>query len=161
MKIVNLLINEDVLNAEMALERATSDEIIEICHKYLKLLNEYRDQLHRLGEAPEINISIQSKLGRELIEQSRKAVRAAVEVTLSERNKVEALVDSFTMINAWDAADTFNRLRHKGSDKWEMTGSLVRIAGNGEQMNVQEAVETAGRLRREAYTADRITFVRK
>ena len=161
MKIVNLLINEDVLNAEVALERSDSDAILETCHKYLKLLNEYRDQLHDLAGIPEINLAEQSKMGRELIEQSRKAIRAAVEVTVNERNRVEGLVDSFTLINAWDAAETFNRLRHKGSDKWEMTGSQVCVTGNGERMGVQEAVETAGRLRREVYAADKITFTRK
>jgi hypothetical protein len=160
-KIVNLLINEDLLNAEAALGQANSDELLEACNRYLKLLNEYRDQLHSLGGMPEMNISEQSRLGRELVEQSRKAVRAAAEAAISERNKVEGLIDSFTLINAWDAAETFNRLKHKGSDKWEMTGSRVGITGNGESMGVQEAVETARMLRREVYAADKITFARK
>jgi len=161
MKIVSLLINEELLNAEAALVQANSDELLAACRKYLKLLNEYRDQLHNLGGIPEMNISEQSRLGRELVEQSRKAIRAAAEAAISERNKVEGLIDSFTLVNAWDAADTFNRLRHKGSDKWEMTGSRVCISGNGESMNVPDAVETAIRLRREVYASDKTTFSRK
>jgi len=161
MKIVSLLINEELLNAEVALGQANSDELLDACKKYLKLLNDYRDQLHNLGGIPEMNISEQSRLGRELVEQSRKAIRAAAEAAISERNKVEGLIDSFTLVNAWDAADTFNRLKHKGSDKWEMTGSSVGISGNGVSMNVQEAVETAKQLRREVYAANKITFARK
>ena len=52
MKIVNLLINEELLNAEVALGQANSDELLAACKKYLKLLNEYRDQLHNLGGIP-------------------------------------------------------------------------------------------------------------
>lgn len=160
MKIINLLINEDVLKAEIAFEQAVSDNIIELGRAYLALLHEYREQLHKLGELPEINLAQQSKLGRELVEQSRKAVRAAIEVTTSERNRVESLIEMFTLINGWDAAATFNRLKHKDSTAWELRGSEVRITGNGEGMKVEEAVLTAGLLRRQAYVADKTTFLR-
>jgi hypothetical protein len=160
MKIINLLINEDLLNAEIALERATSDNIVELGKTYLALLAEYRDQLHKLGGLPEISFAEQSKLGRELIEQSRKAVRAAIELSVRERNRVEALVESFTLINGWDAAATFNKLRHKDATDWELHGSEVRVASNGEKMNVQEAVTTAGLLRRNAYISNKTTFLR-
>jgi hypothetical protein len=160
MKIINLLINEDLLNAEIALERATSDNIVELGKTYLALLAEYRDQLHKLGGLPEISFAEQSKLGRELIEQSRKAVRAAIELSVRERNRVEALVESFTLINGWDAAATFNKLRHKDATDWELHGSEVRVASNGEKMNVQEAVATAGLLRRNAYISNKTTFLR-
>jgi hypothetical protein len=160
MKIVNLLINEDVLNAEMALEHANSENIVALGRTYLALLNEYREQLHKLGSLPEINLAHQSKLGRELVEQSRKAVRAAIEVTTSERNRIESLIEMFTLINGWDAAATFNRLKHKDSTNWELRGSEVRIADNGEGMKIEEAVATAGLLRRQAYVADKTTFLK-
>lgn len=161
MKIINLLINEDVLKAELALEKASADNVIELGKTYLGQLKEYREQLHQLGGIPEISFATQqSKLGRELIEQSRKAVRSAIEVTTNERNRVESLVESFTLINGWDAAATFNRLRHKDSTDWELAGSEVRIATNGERMSVTEAVETAGRLRREAYINEKVEFKR-
>jgi hypothetical protein len=161
MKIINLLINEDVLKAEIALEHAASDDLIDACRAYLRSLSQYRDQLHQLGGIPETNLTTQSKLGRELIEQSRKAVRAAVEATVNECNRAESLLESITLISAWDAAETFNRLRYKNSDKWEMSEGRVRISGNGEQMSVTDAVETAGRLRRDAFAADKTTFFRK
>ena len=124
MKIINLLINEDVLKAEIALEHATSDDLIDACRVYLRSLSQYRDQLHELGDIPATNLVTQSKLGRELIEQSRKAVRAAVEATVNEHNRAESLLESITLINPWDAAETFNRLRYKNSDKWEMGRGL-------------------------------------
>lgn len=160
MRIINLLINEDLLKAELALEKASADDVVELAESYLEKLKEYREQLHQLGGIPEINFAQQSRLGRELIEQSRKAVRAAIEVTTSERNRVETLIDSLTLINGWDAAMTFNRLKHKDSADWELVGAEVRIASNGERMTVTEAVETAGKLRREAYTDGKVVFAR-
>ena len=82
MKIINLLINEDVLKAEIALERAGSDDIVTLGRAYLASLREYREQLHGLGGIPDINLAEQSKLGRELVEQSRRAIRAAIEITV-------------------------------------------------------------------------------
>ena len=160
MKIINSLINEDLLKAELALEKASADDVVELGNRYLEKLKEYREQLHQLGGIPEISFAQQSRLGRELIEQSRKAVRAAIEVTTNERNRVESLVDSFTLINGWDAATTFNRLIQMHSTDWELSGTEVRIASNGERMTVTEAVETAGRLRREAYITQKVVFTR-
>lgn len=160
MKIEHLLINEDVLKAEIALEQANSDNIIELGKEYLALLNEYREQLYNLGGLPDLDLAERSKLGRELVEQSRKAVRAAIEVTTSERNRVELLIETFTLINGWDAAATFNRLKHKDAATWEMSGSQVRIAGDTEGMKVEEAIETAGLLRRQAYVENKTTFFR-
>lgn len=160
MRIINLLINEDLLKAELALEKATADDVVELAKNYLEKLKEYRDQLHQLGGIPEIDIAQQSKLGRELIEQSRKAIRAAIEVTTNERNRVESLVDSLTLINGWDAAATFNRLKHKDSMDWELAASEVRIKTNGERMSIKDAVELAGQLRREAYINGKLVFTR-
>ncbi|MGC2238899.1 MAG: hypothetical protein WA584_22275 [Pyrinomonadaceae bacterium] len=162
MTIINFLINESLIDAELALGKATSDNIVELCRNYLKLLTEYRDQLYDLRGMPEINIK-QSSLGRELIEQARKAVRAAVEITVRERNETESLLESFTTINGHEAAETFNQLKYKGSDGWEMRAGGVRFKNgvDDKPMPVQEAVDLAGQLRRDAYVANKITFLRK
>jgi len=160
MKILNLLINEDVLKAEIAFEQANIDKIVDLGRKYLVLLSEYREQLHKLGGLPDLDLAERSKLGRELVEQSRKAVRSAIEVTTSERNRVESLIESFTLINGWDAAATFNRLKHKDAASWELQGSEVRIAGDSDSMKIEEAIETAGLLRRRAYIENKTTFFR-
>ena len=163
MTIINLLINESLIDAELALGKATSDNIVELCRNYLKLLTEYRDRLYELRGMPEINIKQPSPLGRELIEQSRKAVRAAVEITVRERNETESLLESFTAISGFDAAETFNQLKYKGFDSWEMRAGGVRFKNGADDkpIPVQEAVDLAGRLRRDAYVADRTTFLRK
>jgi hypothetical protein len=161
MKIINLLINESVLKAELSLERATSGNIVELCQNYLLLLTEYRDQLLELRGLPEINLQITTAFARELVQQSRNAVRKAVEITVRERNRTEALLNSFTTINVHDAAETFNRLRYLGAVNWETGPGGVRFSGDEEpvQMTVREAVEMAGRLRREAYVKDRSSLV--
>lgn len=149
------MINENVLKAELALEQAESDDIIQLCRNYLAVLSEYRDQLFELRGIPELNLDQQSSLARELIDQARNAVRAAIEIAVRERNRTETLLESFTTINGHDAAETFNLLAYKGAGNWEtFSGGVRRAAGESvEQMTIEEAVDTASRLRREAYVA--------
>jgi hypothetical protein len=161
MKIINLLINENVLKAELELEQAKSDNIVQLCRNYLVLLTEYRDQLFALRDIPELNLEQQSSLARELIEQARRAVRSAVEITVRERNRTEALLESFTKITIHEAAATFNLFSYRGHTNWEAASGGPRSA-NGteiEQIPVAEAVGTAGRLRREGYIMSKMASV--
>jgi hypothetical protein len=216
MKFINLLINEHVLKAELALNEATADNIVELCRTYLQLLAEYRDRLRGLRNMPEIDIAQTSALGRELVEQARKAVRESVEVTVREHNRTTALLKSFILITNRQAAETLNALKFKDAENWEASSSGVhRIlskespkfrlavmgankivttepaiseqpgpsgshsAGPGiehlnfyrsyreepgindrsvEKLTVEEAVDIASRLRREAYIDCKITF---
>lgn len=160
MLIVKLLVNENLLNAESALNKADSGNIIELCRNYLAVLNDYRDELSKLRGAPEISFQKSSPLARELTGQVRKAIRGAIEITTSERRLTEALLDSFTAISGYKAADTFNHLKYKGFDNWRMQPGGVRPGENGddELLSVQEAVETASLLRREAYITQKIVF---
>lgn len=157
MKIINLLINEDVASAERDLDKANSENIIEICRENLRILAAYRKQLLGLRDIPELNMEMGSALSRELIVQSRNAVRAAIESTVSTQNLTEELLNSFILINGIEAADTFNRLAYRGSDKWELQGGSVTAPGQ-DKISIADAVETAGQLRREAYAADKTTF---
>jgi hypothetical protein len=161
--ISNLLLNENLLNAELAVRRATRDNIVELCRKYLQILTEYRDQLQSLRGMPEINLQQPSTLARELIDQSRKAIRAAIEITVCERNQTEALLKSFTSISGYEAVETFNKLKYKGFDNWELRTGGIRLKNGVEDkpITVQEAVDIAGKLRRDAYVAHKITFLRK
>jgi predicted phage tail protein len=161
MKIVNLLINENVLKAELELEQATSENIVQFCRNYLALLTEYRDQLFSLRDIPELNLEQQSALARELVEQARRAVRAAVEITVKERNRTEALLASFTKITISEAAATFNLFSYKGHTNWQAGSAGVQSADGTdvERISVEEAVATAGRLRREAYVMNKMTSV--
>jgi hypothetical protein len=161
MKIVSLLINEDVARAERKFDQATADNIVDLCREYLVVLFEYRSHLTNLPQIPEVNFAEQSSLGRTLAEQSRMAVTAAIGVTETAEDLVEALLRSFTEVSASDAVETFNRLGHNGSSDWNLDGSLVRagIPSDG-SMTDSDAIETAKRLRREAYVEQRITFLK-
>jgi len=162
MLIVNLLVNENLLNAESALNQADSGNIIELCRKYLLMLNNYRDELSKLRGAPEIGFQKSSALARELTEQVRKAIRSAIEITTRERNQTESLLNSFTAISGYEAVETFNQLFYKGVDNWELQAGGVRSKRNKEVelITVQDAVETAGLLRREAYITKKIAFIK-
>jgi hypothetical protein len=150
---MNLMVNENLRNAEQSLKKATCENIIELCEKYLLRLNEYRDELYKLRGSPEINLQQSSPLVRELVEQTRKAIRQAVETTVRERNEIEILLKSFTVISGYEAVKTFNQLEYKGFAEWELRANEVRpkTDTNNERFTVQEAVETASLLRREAY----------
>lgn len=158
---ITLLFNENLLTAEQNLIRANSENLVELCEKYLLLLNEYRDELYKLRGAPEINLRQSSNLARELSEEMRKAIRSTVEITTREHNQTEALLKSLTAISGYEAVETFNRLKYKDSAGWELKANLIRVENDsGErQMTIQEAVNTASRLRREAYIENKITFL--
>jgi len=160
MKIVSLLINEDVARAERNFDQATSDNIVDLCGEYLAVLSEYRKHLMSLPQIPEVNFVEQSSLGRTLAEQSRMAVLAAIGVTETAQELVEALLRSLTEVNASGAVETFNRLGYNGSNNWELHDDTLHAGdASGSAIAADEAVETAKRLRREAYVNDRITFL--
>lgn len=158
MKIVSLLINEDVARAERNFDQATSDNIVDLCGDYLAVLSDYRKHLTSLPQIPEVNFIEQSSLGRTLAEQSRMAVQAAIGVTETAQELVGALLRSFTEVSASDAVETFNRLGHNGSNDWELRDNTLH-AGD-QSLTAADAIETAKRLRRDAYVDQRITFLK-
>lgn len=160
MLIVNLLVNENLLNAESALNNADSDSIIGLCRAYLQMLNIYRDELIKLRGASDTSYRQTSPLARELTEQVRKAIRSAIEITTRERNQTELLLGSFVSISGYEAADTFNQLKYQGFDDWQLQSSRIcRKNDSGEiKMTIEDAVQNAGLLRREAYITRKITF---
>lgn len=162
MLIIEMLFNEKLIKAESDLNRAKSDNIIELCREYLRILTEYREDLYKLRGSPKINLQQSSGIARELVEQVRKAIRSTVEITTLKRNQTELLLESFTSIGGYEAVDTFNRLKFRGFDNWELKANSINSQNNAgfEQIAMQEAIETASLLRREAYVADKTTFFR-
>jgi sulfur transfer complex TusBCD TusB component (DsrH family) len=156
----NLLImdNEKLKKAKLALQYATAENIVQLCQDYLILLSEYRDQLYQLRGTPEICLHQSTIIARELIEQTRKAIRLSVEITTSERNDTELLLKSFTSINGFEAAKTFNQLKYKGFNNWELKAGGIRLKDDtsNKRLSIQEAVGIAGNLRREAYIQHQI-----
>ncbi|HEX8370746.1 MAG TPA: hypothetical protein VF604_19530 [Pyrinomonadaceae bacterium] len=159
---MNLPLNENLLNAERRLKKATCDNIVELCEKYLQALNEYRDELYKFRGTPEINLQQSSPLTRAQVEQKRNAIRTELESITRKRNETEALLQSFTSINGYEAVNTLNRLEYKGFTSWELRANQVRPRNddNNERMTIAEAVATASRLRREAYVTYQATFLR-
>jgi hypothetical protein len=155
-----ILVNENLRNAELALEQANSENIVRLCQEYLLLLSNYRDKLYKLRGTPEICLHQTSRVARELVEQTRKAIRTSLEVTTKERNEVESLLKSFTTISGYEATETLNRLEYNGFSNWELRAGGVRLKNDvgDKRLSVQEAVETASRLRREAYIANKTTL---
>lgn len=159
MLIIELLVNENLIKAEFALNEANSGDIVELCRAYLQILTEYRDELYKLRGLPQTTLP-QSSLARELVEQVRRSIRASIEITTRERNKTESLLKSFISISGYEAVETFNRLHYRGFDNWELkANSINSYNDNGfDQIAMPEAIETASLLRREAYIANKTLF---
>lgn len=140
-------------HARHALDKATSGNIIELCKQYLALLAEYRAELYKLT-ATSGSKRWPGPCLWEDGDNARKAIRVAIENITRERNRTEALLLSFTSVSGYEAVATFNGQKYKDYDDWELrAGGVVRLSGGtvGERMTIQEAVDTASLLRREAH----------
>ena len=148
-------LDEKLHHAREALKAATTENIIELCKRYLALLAEYRSQLYKLQGTFGIDQRSASLSLREDVSDTRKVVRAAIENTTQERNRAEVLLLSFTTVSGYEAVDILNRRKYKGHDDWELKASGVKFSsGVGRDlMTIQEAVDTASLLRREEHIA--------
>ena len=137
-----------------ALNRATSENIVEQCKQYLALLTEYRGRLYDLQGTTAVS---QQPASPSLTEEvpDRKTIREAIERTTGERNRTQLLLLSFTTVSGYEAVEIFNQRKYKGHDDWELRASGVKFRGgnDGDLMTVQEAVDLAGMLRREDQVA--------
>lgn len=160
MLIIETLFNENLIKAEAELNRANCDNIIALCREYLRILTEYLEDLHQIRGSSKMNLQQSSPLQRELVEQFRKAVRSTVEITTLKRNQIELLLQSFVSISGYEAVNTFNNLAYLGRSDWRLgANAVLPQEQNGiEPLTIEEAVETASRLRRDAYINDKTTF---
>ena len=148
-------LEEKLRDARLALDRATSESIVELCKQYLALLSEYRAELYKLPDKLQLNRHPKSSAARAEVSDTRKEVRAAIEETTSEREWAEGLVLWFTAVSGYGAVETLNRGKFRGHDNWELRAGGVRRNGgtDAERMTVLDAVEAASLLRREEYIA--------
>jgi hypothetical protein len=148
-------LEERLHHTKRALDCATSGNIIERCKQYLALLAEYRSELYKLPDTLGVNLKGRSSsTTREDIDETRKAVRVAIEGLTKEHNTTKALLLSFTVVSGYGAVATLNRQKYKGYDIWELKAGGVGIVDNiYDRMTVQEAVERASLLRREEHIA--------
>ena len=148
--------------ARTALDLATSDTLIELCQKYLALLDEYRAELYRLSPLPRLNQSTNLSLSNEEIEGARKETRVAIEQTTRERNRIKALLLSFTAVSGYQAVETLNRLRYEGHESWTLRAGGVRFNGGSDvdRISIREAVAVASLLRRQEYIVQNAAVAR-
>lgn len=140
--------------SKQAVNRATSESIVEQCKQYLALLAEYRTQLYELRGAPGVSQQSASTSLPQVV-PDRKTIREAIETTTRERNRTQLLLLSFTTVSGYEAVEIFNQRKYEGHDDWELRASGVKFRGgdNNDLMTIQEAVELAGMLRREDHLA--------
>lgn len=158
----DMIINEDVIDAEAALDKATVEDLVELCRNYLAVLGQYRDRLFDLRGIPELNLKESTAERREAVEKTREMVRSALAATSEKRNRIEALLNSFTSISGYDAAATLNQLKYKGFNSWEpySGGTRLKYVYDDKGLSMQETIETASLLRREAYLESKTIFIR-
>jgi hypothetical protein len=140
--------------SKQAVNRATSESIVERCKDYLALLAEYRSRLYELQVTPGLS---QQSASPALAEEvpDRTTIREAIERTTRERNRTQLLLLSFSTVSGYEAVEIFNRRNYGGHDDWELRASGVKFRGgdNNDLMTVQEAVDLASLLRREDHIA--------
>ena len=154
MRMLHQALEEKLRTARLALDGTTCENIIALCKQYLALLAEYRSELYSLPDTLELNPRSKTS-SRAEVNANRKAVRAAIEHTTREREWAEALILSFTAISGYGAVETLSRQKHRGRADWRLSasGASYSDAASSERMTIQEAVETASLLRREAHVA--------
>ena len=140
--------------SKQAVNRATSESIVEQCKQYLAILAEYRSQLYELKGTLGISQQTASPSPVEEV-PDRETIRKAIECTTRERNRTQLLLFSLTTVSGYEAVEIFNQRKYEGHDDWELRASGVKFRGGGDNdlMTVQEAVELAGMLRREDHVA--------
>jgi hypothetical protein len=147
-------LEQRLLAAEHAVNRATSESLVEQCKQYLALLAEYRSKLYELQGTAGVSQQSTSLSATEGV-PDRKTIREAIERTTRERNRTQLLLLSFTTVSGYEAVEIFNQRKYEGHDDWELRSSGVKFRGGDDSdlMTIQEAVDLAGMLRREDHVA--------
>ena len=147
-------LERELEESKKSLHKATRDNIVEQCKRYLTLLEEYRTRLFDLKTTSGV---LQSPTSTTTLDEipERKAVRLAIEATTRERNSTQVLLLSFTTVSGYEAFEIFNERKYQGHDDWELRASGVKFHGGEalDLMTIQEAVQLASVLRREDYVA--------
>jgi hypothetical protein len=142
-------------HAKDALKRATCENLVELCKRYLAVLAEYRSKLYELQWTVRTRRQPFASSSPEHTLPTRKTIRAAIENTTKERYGTEILLLSLTTLSGYEAVEIFNRQKYDGHEDWELRSSGVKSIGvsGSDLMTIQEAVEIASLLRREEYVA--------
>ncbi len=157
MLFVKLLVNERLLDAEMALVSVRKPElVIGLSRRYLDLLEEYRFELKKLGGQEITDPRYASTLARELTSQVRQAICNAIDVTRREIEKVESLLESLTVISGYEAMMTLNAMSFMGLSTW--TVEMGGLRADKQFLTIDESIAAARELRCLAYTMKKRVF---
>ena len=153
MQFVDLFVNENVLEAKLALNRAQSDQVVAECRRYIIALKSYCLELGKLRFAFQPDRHHRSSLERELHAQTGSAVRSAIGTAVRETDRAEKLLECITSIDVNDAAAILNTCKYLGSNNWEATSSGLQFANGfvSARLTFDQAVRIATRLRCEAH----------
>lgn len=151
----NQELEEKVRSTRRAFDAATSVDIVASGEQYLTRLEEYLSKLYEHPAAPNhAPPQPGPSSSYEAVAAMTEAVRGVIEQTTRERDRVSALLVSFTEMTVGEAVETLNSRKYKGRDTWKLRAGVV-TDGGGESMGLQEAVDAASLLRREEYIAGR------
>ncbi len=149
---MNLLIDHEVLKAEIELERASAENVIAKAKVYQALLLAFHRQLCRYASLMSRGRhQNQLAMGQDPAQQAPEPFSTAIHIAKSEILRVERLLDKFSKISPAEAVEIFNRLGHRGSSNWEEAVDEVRTTIGTERMSAETAIEEAGLLLREEY----------
>jgi len=131
-----------------SLDGATSENMVELCKQHLVVLDEYRSRLYKLQSGRRQQVPTMSE-SEEV--PYWKAIRAAIEETTHERNRINVLLLSFTTVSGYEAVAVFNQRKYEGHEDWEIRAGGVRFrdGDTSDLMTIQEAVDRASLMRRE------------
>lgn len=151
MRFIKSLENRRLQIARSDLDEGTPDDVVARAEAYLELLDEHLGSLRSLKGVPQVSFAAQSRFARALIGQVRGSIRTEIEDSTSEKNRIEALLESLTMVTGWASIQTLNQQSFRNACDWELIGTSVRSAAAGASLTITEAVAEASRLRREAF----------
>ena len=144
--------------SKQAVNRATSESIVEQCKQYLALLAEYRSQLFELqgtpgvsqqSASPSLTEEVADRVRLQRVADRRRSsmcvdVANLVGIDLCVANRVAHYAEtalvfrrwlrhvvrvSFTTVSGYEAVEIFNRRKFEGHDDWELRASGVKFPG--------------------------------
>lgn len=124
-----------------------------MCKEYLAALDKFRSELYKFQGADEISLQQADPALHEKALGKRREIYLALTQTVQEINQTNVLLSRLTSMSGHETIETFNRLRYRGRENWGCRGGKVRFAGgtDADQILIQQAVETAVKLRCEEY----------
>jgi hypothetical protein len=150
---LNQLLEENLHSAKHAFKEANSENIIEICQRYLAALDAFRSKFHKFQGKIEINLQQSDALLFDEVLEKRREIHTAITHTIRELNQINALLSGLSSPSGYETIETFNRLNYKGHDNWECSKGKVRFSNgtDADQIPIQEAVDVAIGLRCKEY----------